>query len=188
MKNFIFSSIEYFDKNRILFLIYCIQFIVLQLLNGCSYVIEGSNPTLPDEAKTIAILPIQNQTFIAGLETDLSEQIYRLLRSNSSVEIVPAGIADLQVSITLLDYKTDTSGLNKEQVSAGIKAMIGGEAILLDKRTNKKVWQDSMINVQLTESLENEMETKSSISLSRSTREIIKIFASNIYSRIFSNF
>ena len=33
-----------------------------------------------------------------------------------------------------------------------------------------------------------EMETKSSISLSRSTREIIKIFASNIYSRIFSNF
>jgi len=157
-------------------------------LTGCNYVIEGSNPVPPNEAKTMAILPIQNQTFIAGLETDLSEQLHLLLSSNSSLKIVPAGIADLHLSIYLLKYETNSSGLTKEQISTGVKATVEGKVILLDRRINKKIWVDSKLEVKLTESLENEMENVSSISLSGSTREIIKLFAKKIYDRIFTTF
>jgi len=45
-----------------------------------------------------------------------------------------------------------------------------------------------MLEVKLTESLENEMENVSNISLSGSTREIIKLFAKKIYDRIFTTF
>ncbi|MDE0792226.1 MAG: LPS assembly lipoprotein LptE [SAR324 cluster bacterium] len=162
--------------------------ILCVFLSGCGYVIEGSNPILPNEAKTIALLPIQNQTFKAGLETDLSEQFNLLLRSNSSVRITPAGIADLQLNITLLNLKTSSSGLSKEQISSGVKGIIQGQVFLEDRRTGRKVWEESALEVKLTESDENETNSVSSFSLSGSIRELIKLFAAKIYERLFTTF
>ena len=188
MKKTNIFSLKFLGSRILFFKTLFLEVAVLLLLNGCNYVIEGSNPVLPNEAKTIAVLPVQNHTFIAGLETDLSEQLNILFSSNSSLKIVPAGIADLQLSITLLKYKTNSSGLSKEEISTGVKATIHGNVILLDRRTNKNVWENSILEVKLTESLENEMENISSISLSGSTREIIKLFATKIYDRIFTTF
>ena len=173
---------------KINILIYYQKFLIFLIIGGCGYILEGSNPLLPDEANTIAILPIQNQTFIAGLETDLSEQINRLLRSNNSVKIVPYGIADLQLSITLKNIQTNVSELSEEQISSGIKATIKGKLILIDRRINKNVWDNSIISANLTESIENEMETSSGISISRRTRRVIKLLATKIYDRLFKTF
>ena len=175
-------------QKRVLFLFYIFGITLVLTLSGCGYVIEGSNPVLPDEARTLAIPPIQNQTFKAGMETDLSVQLNSLLRSNSSVKIVPSGIADLQLKINLLNLKTYSSGLNKEQISSGIKALIQGQVILEDRRTGKKVWEESMLEVRLNESEENEKDTVSSFSLSGSIRELIKRFATKIYDRLFTTF
>tara|TARA_B100001250_G_C19691652_1_gene740586 strand:- start:386 stop:952 length:567 start_codon:yes stop_codon:yes gene_type:complete len=175
-------------KLRLYFLFFHFIIIFFLLIGGCGYTIEGSNPILPNEAKTISILPIQNQTFIAGLETDLSEQLNGLLRSNSSLKISPANIADLQISITLLNIKTNTYGLSKEQISSGVKATITGKTSLIDRRINKNIWNNSIIKVNLTESLENEMENTSGISISGKTRQVIKLFAAKIYDRLFNNF
>jgi len=187
LKSMFFSAQNKKNGLKLFFASY-LQIVLLLSLNGCNYVIEGSNPVLPNEARTIAVLPIQNHTFVAGLETDLSEQLNTLLNSNSSIKIVPAGISDIQLSVTLLNYKTNSSGLSKEDVTSGVKAIIQGEVILLDRRTKKNVWIISMLEVKLTESLENEMENVSNISLSGSTREIIKLFAKKIYARIFTTF
>ena len=158
------------------------------LLSGCGYVIEGSNPVLPNEARTFALLPIQNQTFKAGLETDLAEQLNRLLRSNSSVKIMPSAKADLRMSITLLNLKTTSSGLSKDQISTGVKVIIQCQVILEDMRSGSKVWEEEMLQFKLTESERNEADTVSSFSLSGNIRELIKQIAKKIYDRLFTTF
>ena len=126
---------------------------------------------MPNEARTLVLLPIQNKTFKAGLETDLAEQLNRLLRSNSSVKIMPSGQADLRMSITLLNLKTTSSGLSKDQISTGVKVIIQCQVILEDMRSGSKVWEEEMLQFKLTESGRNETDTVSSFSLSGSIRE-----------------
>ena len=188
MQNSSILAVEFYIKKGVTSLSCFLGFTLCVLLSGCGYVIEGSNPILPNEAKTIALLPIQNETFKAGLETDLSEQLNLLLRSNSSVKITPAGIADLQINITLLSLKTDLSYLSKEQISSGVKGIIKGRFFLEDRRTGRKFLEVSTLEVKLTESDENETNSVSSFSLSRSIRELIKLFAVKIYERIFTTF
>ena len=186
MEKSIVVSIKLF-KLRLNFLIFFLKIIIFLFISGCGYVIEGSNPLLPNEAKTIGILPIQNQTFLAGLETDLSEQLNNLLRSNSSLQIAHAKIADLQLNITLLKIETNSYGLSKDQISSGVTATILGDTILVDRRIEKNIWEKS-IKVNLTKSLENEMENTSGISISGRTRQVIKLLAEEIYNRLFISF
>ena len=188
MRNLLNCSSEFTLKKKVLFLYYLLGIAFGLLLSGCGYVIEGSNPVLPNEARTLALLPIQNQTFKAGLETDLAEQLNRLLRSNSSVKIMPSGQADLRMSITLLNLKTTSSGLSKDQISTGVKVIIQCQVILEDMRSGSKVWEEEMLQFKLTESGRNETDTVSSFSLSGSIRELIKQIAKKIYDRLFTTF
>ncbi len=168
--------------NYILAVAFCILF------SSCGYVIEGSNPVLPNDAKSLSVLPIQNRTFKAGLETDLSEQLKGLLQSNSSVKLLPAGQADLKLSVTLLNLELLSLGLSKDQISTGTQAVLKGKAFLKDRRTGKTVWEEKMIQVKIAESEGNQIENTSSLMLSGNIRELINRFAQNLYDRIFTNF
>ena len=168
--------------NYILAVVFCI------LLSSCGYVIEGSNPVLPNDAKSLSVLPIQNRTFKAGLETDLSEQLKGLLQSNSSVKLFPAGQAELKLSVTLLNLELPSSGLSRDQISKGTQAVLKGEAFLEDRRTGSTVWEEKMIQVKIAESEGNQIENTSSLTLSGNIRELINRFAQNLYDRIFTNF
>jgi len=110
------------------------------------------------------------------------------LRSNSSVKMLTSGQADLRLKITLLKLKTSSSGLSKDQISTGVKAILQGEVILEDMRTGSKVWEEKMLQVKLSESGGNDSDTVSSISLSGSIRELIKQFAKKLYNRLFTTF
>ena len=168
--------------NYILVVAFCI------LISSCGYVIEGSNPVLPNDAKSLSVLPIQNRTFKAGLETDLSEQLKGLLQCNSSVKLLPAGQADLKLSVTLLNLELPSSGLSKNQISTGTQAVLKAEAFLEDRRTGRSVWEENMIQVKIAESEGNQVENASSLMLSGNIRELINRFAQNLYDRIFTNF
>ena len=168
--------------NYILAVAFCILF------SSCGYVIEGSNPVLPNDAKSLSVLPIQNRTFKAGLETDLAEQLKGLLQSNSSVKLLPAGQADLKLSVTLLNLELPSSGLTKDQISTGTQAVLKGKAFLEDRLTGNTVWEEKMIQVKIVESEGNQIENTSSLTLSGNIRELINRFAQNLYDRIFTNF
>jgi len=168
--------------NYILAIAFCI------LVSSCGYVIEGSNPVLPNDARSISVLPIQNRTFKAGLETDLSEQLNGLFQTNSSVKLLPAGQADLKLSVTLLNLELPSSGLRKDQISTGTQALLKGKAFLEDRRTGNTVWEEKMIRVKIAESEGNQIENTSSLTLSGNIRELINRFAQNLYDRIFTNF
>ena len=168
--------------NKILAVTFCI------LISSCGYVIEGSNPVLPNDAKSLSVLPIQNRTFKAGLETDLAEQLKGLLQSNSSVKLLSSGQADLRLSVTLFNLELPSSGLSKDQISTGTKAVLKGNAILEDSRTGNSVWEEKIIQVKLAESEGNQIENASSLTLSGNIRELINRFAQKLYDRIFTNF
>ncbi len=168
--------------NYILAIAFCI------LVSSCGYVIEGSNPVLPNDAESISVLPIQNSTFKAGLETDLSEQLKGLLQTNSSVKLLPAGQADLKLSVILLYLELPSSGLSKYQISTGTQAVLKGEAFLEDSRTGNTVWEENMIQVKIAEFEGNQVENASSLMLSGNIRELINRFAQILYDRIFTNF
>ena len=168
--------------NYVMAVAFCILF------SSCGYVIEGSNPVLPNDAKSLSVLPIQNRTFNAGLETDLSEQLKGLLQSNSSVKLLPAGQADLKLSVTLLNLELPSSGLSKDQISTGTQAILKGKAFLEDRRTGNTVWEENMIQVKIAESEGNQIVNTSSLTLSGNIRELINRFAQNLYDRIFTNF
>ena len=168
--------------NKILAVTFCI------LISSCGYVIEGSNPVLPNDASSLSVLPIQNRTFKAGLETDLAEQLKGLLQSNSSVKLLPSGQADLKLSVTLLNLELPSSGLSKNQISTGTKAVLKGKAILEDRQTGNSVWEEIIIQVKIAESEGNQIENASSLTLSGNIRELINRFAQKLYDRIFTNF
>ncbi|MEE3124475.1 MAG: hypothetical protein VX333_06430, partial [SAR324 cluster bacterium] len=72
------------------------------------------------EAKSIGIQPVENHTFVAGLDTKTNAAIKNLLETNASVEIVPAEKADLQLSISLNEIRSKTSGLDSLQSAGGV--------------------------------------------------------------------
>jgi len=178
-----------FNENKIFFILnYIIAFGFIILISSCGYVIEGSNPVLPNDAKSLSVLPIQNRTFEAGLETDLSEQLKGLLQTNSSVKLLPAGQAELKLSVTLLYLELPSSGLSKNQISKGTQAVLKGKAVLEDSRIGSSVWEENMIQVKIAKSEGNQIENASSLMLSGNIRELINRFAQNLYDRIFTNF
>jgi len=178
-----------FKENKIVLIFnYILAVAFFILISSCGYVIEGSNPVLPNEAKSLSVLPIQNRTFKAGLETDLSEQLKGLLQTNSSVKVLPAGQADLKLSVTLLYLELPSSGLSKDQISTGTQAVLKGKAVLEDSLTGSSVWEENMIQVKIAESEGNQVENASSLMLSGNIRELINRFAQNLYDRIFTNF
>ena len=178
-----------FKENKIVLIFnYILTVTIFILISSCGYVIEGSNPVLPNDAKSLSVLPIQNRTFKSGLETDLSEQLKSLLQNNSSVKLLPAGQADLKLSVTLLNLELPSSGLSKEQISKGTQAVLKGEAFLEDRITGNTVWKEKMIQVKIAESEGNQIENASSLMLSGNIRELINRFAQKIYDRIFTNF
>ena len=179
---------EFKEKEIILIFNYILTVTIFILISSCGYVIEGSNPVLPNDAKSLSVLPIQNRTFKSGLETDLSEQLKGLLQNNSSVKLLPAGQADLKLSVTLLNLELPSSGLSKDQISKGTQAVLKGEAFLEDRITGSTVWREKMIQVKIAESEGNQIENASSLMLSGNIRELINRFAQNIYERIFTNF
>ena len=183
------NSYSAFKENKIIILlnnIIAVSFCIL--ISSCGYVIEGSNPVLPNDAKSLSVLPIQNKTFKAGLETDLAEQLKGLLQSNSSVKLLSSGQADLRLSVTLFNLELPSSGLSKDQISSGTKGVLKGKAILEDRLTGYSVWEEKIIQVKLAESEGNQIENASSLTLSGNIRELINRFAQKLYDRIFTNF
>ena len=178
-----------FKENKIVLIFnYILIVTIFILISSCGYVIEGSNPVLPNDAKSLSVLPIQNRTFKSGLETDLSEQLKGLLQNNSSVKLLPAGQSDLKLSVTLLNLELPSSGLSKDQISKGTQAVLKGEAFLEDRITGNTIWREKMIQVKIAESEGNQIENVSSLMLSGNIRELINRFAQNLYDRIFTNF
>ena len=164
-------------------------FPVLNLfLAGCGYSIMGGNPPLPMEAKSIGIQPVENHTFVAGLDTKTNAAIKNLLETNASVEIVPATKADLQLSISLNEIRSKTRGLDSIQSAGGVVFYLSGSVELNQRVDEEMIWREKNLSVEVAEGNSNGL-AANSIALSQDHLDALsQLFAEKIYHRLFLEF
>ena len=164
-------------------------FLVLILfVAGCGYSIMGGNPPLPMVAKSIGIQPVENHTFVAGLDTKTNAAIKNLLETNASVEIVPAAKADLQLSISLNEIRSKTSGLDSLQNAGGVVFYLSGSVELNQRMEGEMIWREKNLSVEVAEGNSNGLATNSLELSQEHLDELSQLFAEKIYHRLFLEF
>ncbi|MBF0280666.1 MAG: hypothetical protein HQM13_22930 [SAR324 cluster bacterium] len=159
-------------------------------ISACSYQLEGTNPRLPSGANTLAIIPIQNQTFQAGLETRLIRQLRQLLRNNSSVNLSSLQEADLILEIRLKSLNTKQTSVSADGSTVALQLALEGSVTLNDRKSNKELWRERELNargVLLYEKGETSKGLTGS-TIGRGLDEVTNEFAKRIYERIFFSF
>ncbi|MGK5094603.1 LPS assembly lipoprotein LptE [Deltaproteobacteria bacterium TL4] len=161
----------------------------MALLGGCGYSLEGSNPALPLKSQTLAILPIQNQTFQAGLDTSLIVQLRSQLRNNRSIRLVSPAEADLILHIKLTALDTGTEVVTTEGQQSEFKLSLTGKVSLEHQKTGKILWEIRVVAQDTIFYEEKEQATGiTSFTLNRGIEELTKVFSQKVYEQIFYNF
>ena len=162
--------------------------VLILFVAGCGYSIMGGNPPLPMEAKSIGIQPVENHTFVAGLDTKTNAAIKNLLETNASVEIVPTAKADLQLSISLNEFRSKTSGLDSVQSAGGVVFYLSGSVELNQRVDREMIWREKNLSVDVTDGNSNGL-VANSLELSQEhLDELSQLFAEKIYHRLFLEF
>ena len=164
------------------------HFFPIFFLTGCGYSILGGNPLLPKEAKSIGIYPVENHTFVAGLDTRTSSEIKLKLETNSSVEILPVNRSDLQLSISLNEIKSKTTSLDSIENVAGVIFLLEGSASLNERSNGNTIWKEPNLEVQMLESSSNNLVSNSLELSDENLDELSRLLAEKIYQRIFLEF
>ena len=157
-------------------------------MNGCGYSIIGGNPPLPRQAQSIGIYPVENHTFVAGLDTKTNAEIKKLLEANTSVEILPANLADLQLTISMNEIKSKSSGLDSLQNAGGVIFYLSGSAEIKERGNGAMIWKEQNLSVEMIESSSNNLVSNSLELSQENLDELSRLFAEKIYHRLFLDF
>ena len=161
--------------------------VLILFVAGCGYSIMGGNPPLPMEAKSIGIQPVENHTFVAGLDTK-TNAIKNLLETNASVEILPAAKADLQLTISLNEIRSKTSGLDSLQSAGGVVFYLSGSVELNQRVDGEMIWREKNLSVEIAEGNSNGLAANSLELSQEHLDELSQLFAEKIYHRLFLEF
>ena len=164
------------------------HFFPILFLTGCGYSIIGGNPLLPKEAKSIGIYPVENHTFVAGLDTRTNAEIKFKLEANSSVEILPVTKSDLQLSISLNEIKSKTTGLDSIENAAGVIFYLEGSVSLNERSNGNTIWKEANLEVEMLESSSNNLVSNSLELNEENLDELSRLLAEKIYQLIFIEF
>ena len=162
--------------------------VLILFVAGCGYSIMGGNPPLPMEAKSIGIQPVENHTFVAGLDTKTNAAIKNLLETNASVEILPVTKADLQLSIFLNEIRSKTSGLDSIQSAGGVVFYLSGSVELNQRVDGEMIWREKNLSVEVAEGNSNGLAANSLELSQEHLDELSQLFAEKIYHRLFLEF
>lgn len=178
------------NKTRLMgaFKIYPILCLVALWGAGCGYQLEGNNPQLPAGATTIALAPIQNQTFQAGLESQLNQHLKQLLRNNASVRMSSLQNTDLLLEIHLQDFKTQQTAVSSTGSTTALQFELAGLVVLNDLREKESLWRENSLSAKSTVVYEQGESDKAGTMMSRGLNEVTDAFAKRIYERIFFRF
>ena len=162
--------------------------VLILFVAGCGYSIMGRNQPLPMEAKSIGIQPVENHTFVAGLDTNTNAEIKNLLETNASVEITPPAKADLQLSISLNEIRSKTSGLDSLQRAGGVVFYLSGSVELNQRVEGEMIWKEKNLSVEVAEGSSIGLATNSLELSQEQLDELSRLFAEKIYHRLFHDF
>ena len=164
--------------------------VMLVGLAACGYKLEGSNPQLPSDSTTLAIVPIQNRTFQAGLETRLMRHLVQLFRNNASINLVVPQDADLVLDIKLQTLDAKQTSVSADGSTVELQLELSGSVVLKDRKQDTTLWSETGFNARgilLYDKGETSMGLSGS-SIGRGLDEVTNAFAERVYERIFIKF
>ena len=161
-------------------------FLLLMLgLGGCGYHFEAGSRRLPGDAQSLALLPVQNRTDQAGLETRLASELRTLFRANEKLTLKPPELADLILAITLISLQEFTQGA---EADAGVGYRLRGQVVLEDRRNRKTLWSDPTLTVETGSAGTYDTTTLSRQGLTPVLRNVGQRYAEQVHHRIFLDF
>ncbi len=160
--------------------------LTLSIVSSCGYRFESLSPPLPEQANTIAVAPIINDTFRASLETRIYRYLQLALQNNDSVVIAPEKEADLVLFIHLKTLETTQTTLSEVgQTTASEWSLTG--SLRLDKGV-QVLWEKEQFIVRNELSYDDSQFSQDVTTQSRGVDDIAKKFATRVYEEIFVNF
>lgn len=124
----------------------------LVLLAACGVRYGFSEGAFPPHVRTIAVLPFENQTASAELQSELLENMRRRLRQRLGVRDAPQERADAIVRGTIVTYDVDVpvafSADPRQTVSARRRLQITIDVEILDQTTGKTLWQKKALRAE----------------------------------------
>ena len=165
---------------------YLFLMIVLAIFFSCGYRFESLNPPLPQNARTIAIAPIKNDTFYSSLETRINRYLQLALQKNQSVVISYEKEADIVLYIHLKQLQTKKTTLSESGQSTASEWSLKGDITLY--KDNRMLWGKQGVVIRNELSYDINQQNQGITTQSRGVDDIARQFANYVYEQIFINF
>ncbi len=115
----------------------------LLLLAGCIYKFSGGG--FPSHIRTVAVLPVENQTAAAELTRELSDQLRRAMQSRLGLRDASEARASAVVRGTITKYEPDVpvafSADPNQATTARRRVQISVDVEIVDQTSGKTLWE-----------------------------------------------
>lgn len=172
----------------------CINTVFIFLISfgviACNYHWVGSNPKLPGNARSIAVLPVENNTYQSELDTRLIRNLRKLFQENDEVIIRPSSDADLLLKVALNTLKTKQTSLSSDGLTVELQLELIGSVSVEDRRKKRILWSEKSLSAKTSLSYDKGEEVRglTFATLGRGIKKITTEFSNRIYERLFFDF
>lgn len=165
-------------------------FLLGLLASACGYTWEGTNPSLPYNAQSIAIAPIRNETYQPGLDTALMRHLRQALRQNASVRLTSESQADLLIDIRLNQLEQQQASVSSDGLTVELQMTLTGDVTLIRRRNGKVMWNEPGMKGKNSLNFEQGEENRglTTSTLNRGIEAVSADFSQAIYERLFFSF
>lgn len=125
---------------------------LLAVTGACGVRYGFSEGAFPSHVRTMAVLPFENRTATAELQSELFESMRRELQRRLGVRDAPENRADAVVRGTIVSYDVDipvaVSADPRQAVSARRRLQMTVDVEILDQTTGKMLWQRKSLRAE----------------------------------------
>ncbi|HYB73258.1 MAG TPA: LPS assembly lipoprotein LptE [Candidatus Sulfotelmatobacter sp.] len=114
------------------------------LIAGCGYRPLGTEG-LPANVHSVAIGPIANSTFQAGLQGQLGEALHQRLLADGRVRVRPSTEADAVIETIITGYSNEGVGWDANGVARRSRVQVTAGMILRDRQTYRVLISEGMV-------------------------------------------
>jgi len=113
------------------------------LAAGCGYRPLGTE-ALPANIRTVAVGPIANSTFRAGLQGYLGEYLNQRFRSDGRLRVRPSAEADAVIETTITGYGAEGVAWDQNGVAQRFRVQVTAGMSLRDRQTQRVLTSDGL--------------------------------------------
>lgn len=121
--------------------IFIVSLAALVFISGCGYHLKGRGSSLPEEFKTIAILPVINKSFQADLGPLLDLAIAEEFSRTQRLQMVSESEADLILTTSILKYSDTPASFSAGDQARDYRLQVIIDSVLVARKGSGIVWK-----------------------------------------------